>query len=63
MDEGEIGIEDVKNFSEAISEEVKTSDVLVRLGTKEDIIQGDNGENRNFLNHHTKPPYSTISKW
>ena len=45
--EGEVlGINELKDFSEVISEEVKT-DVLIRMGTKDDILTQNESKESN----------------
>ena len=41
MDEGIIGINDLKDFSEVVSSEEAKTDVMIRMGTTDDVLEQD----------------------
>ena len=41
MDEGIIGIDDLKDFSEVVSSEEAKTDVMIRMGTTDDVLEQD----------------------
>ena len=54
MDEGIIGIDDLKDFSEVVQSEEAKTDVLIRMGTKDDVLEETNGT------EGTKEPIDTV---
>ena len=47
MDEGIIGIDDLKDFSEVISSEEAKTDVMIRMGTTDDVLEKQDAQGTN----------------
>ena len=47
MDEGIIGIDDLKDFSEVVSSEEAKTDVMIRMGTTDDVLEKQDAQGTN----------------
>ena len=47
MDEGIIGIDDLKDFSEVVSSEEAKTDVMIRMGTTDDVLEKQDAKGTN----------------